>query len=144
MTEIRIQGEVPAPPQQVWDLYTDHCSWEDWAGVREVVLRQQGDPPPNGVGASRVMRSRGIAIEEEVIVFEPPRRMVYRLVAGAPIRNHQAEVLFSPSETGTRVEWHVRFDPLVPFTGPLVGLLLRRGLSAVLGRLAAYPFNRAA
>ena len=72
MHEIRIQGEVPAPPQRVWDLYTDHCGWEQWAGVKEVVLRQQGSPAPNGVGASRVLRSRGIAVEEEVIAFEPP------------------------------------------------------------------------
>jgi uncharacterized protein YndB with AHSA1/START domain len=142
--EIRIQGDVPAPPQVVWDLYTDHCGWQDWAGIREVVLRQQGDPPPNGVGASRVMRARGIAVEEEVIGFEPPRRLVYRLVGGVPIRNHRGEVLFSPSETGTHVEWIVRFDPLIPFTGALIARVLRRAIADVLRRLTEYQFDRAA
>ena len=144
MHEIRIQGEVPAPPQRVWDLYTDHCGWEKWAGVREVVLRQPGNPAPNGVGASRVLRSRGIAVEEEVIAFEPPRRMVYRLVAGAPIRNHQGEVRFSPSATGTLVEWTVRFDPLIPFTGALVSRVIRAFLRDILKRLAAFDFEGAA
>ncbi len=144
MHEIRIQGEVPAPPQRVWDLYTDHCGWEQWAGVKEVVLRQPGSPAPNGVGASRVLRSRGIAVEEEVIAFEPPRRMVYRLVAGAPIRNHQGEVRFSPSATGTRVDWTVRFDPLIPFTGALVARVIRSSLEDILKRLVAYDFGRAA
>jgi len=142
--EIRIQGEVPASPQAVWDVYTDHRSWEDWAGFREVVLRQQGEPAPNGVGATRVMRARGMAIEEEVIAFDPPKRMVYRLVAGAPVRNHQGEVLFTPSEIGTHVEWIVRFDPWIPFTGALVARLLRPALQDVLDRLAAYPFERPA
>lgn len=144
MHEIRIQGEVPAPPQRVWDLYTDHCGWEEWAGVHEVVLRQPGYPAPNGVGASRVVRSRGIAVEEEVIAFEPPRRMVYRLVAGAPIRNHQGEVQFSPCAAGTLVEWTVRFDPLIPFTGALLARVLRTALQDVLKRLAAYDFEPAA
>ena len=99
---------------------------------------------PLSVGASRVVRSRGIAIEEEVIAFEPPRRMVYRLVAGAPIRNHQGEVRFSPSATGTLVEWTVRFDPLIPFTGALVARVIRAGLQDFLKRLAAYDFERAA
>ncbi len=128
----------------MWDLYTDHCGWEQWAGVKEVVLHQPGSPAPNGVGASRVLRSRGIAVEEEVIAFEPPRRMVYRVVAGAPIRNHQGEVRFSPSATGTRVEWTVRFDPLIPFTGALVARVIRAGLQDILKRLAAYDFERAA
>ncbi len=141
MHEIRIQGEVPAPPQRVWDLYTDHTGWETWAGVDEVVLRQAGDPAPNGVGASRVLRARGIAVEEEVIAFEPPRRMVSRLVAGAPVRNHEGEVRFSPSATGTLVEWTMRFDPLIPFTGALVARVMRRVLRDILERLAAYDFE---
>lgn len=144
MPEIRIQGEVPAPPQVVWDLFTDHCSWEEWAGIREVVLRQQGEPAPNGVGASRVMRSRGIAVEEEVIAFEPPTRMVYRLVEGVPIRNHRGEVCFSPSPVGTHVEWTVRFDPLIPFTGWLFARLIRGAIEDVLKRLSEYGFERAA
>ena len=144
MQEIRIQGEVAASPQAVWDVYTDHRGWQDWAGVREVVLRQQGEPAPNGVGASRVLRARGMAIEEEVIAFDPPKRMVYRLVAGAPVRNHQGEVRLTPSQVGTHVEWVVRFDPLIPFTGGLLARVGRRVLQDVLDRLTAYEFDRAA
>ncbi len=144
MPEIRIQGEIPASPQVVWDVYTDHRGWQDWAGFREVVLRQQGEPAPNGVGATRVLRARGMAVEEEVIAFEPPERMVYRLVAGIPVRNHEGEVRFAPSEIGTHVEWVVRFDPLIPFTGALLARLLRGALQDILDRLAAYEFGRAA
>ena len=77
----------------------------EWAGVREVVLRQQGDPPPNGLGCIRVMRSRGIVIEEEITAFEPPKYLAYRLVGGIPVRNYEAEVRFDPSDSGTSILW---------------------------------------
>ena len=62
-------------------------------------------------------------------------------MAGAPIRNHQGEVRFSPSATGTLVEWTVRFDPLIPFTGALVSRVMRRVLRDILERLAAYDLE---
>ena len=134
--QIELTQSVAAPPEKVFAFYTDHVGWERWAGVREVVLRQTGDPPPNGLGAIRVIRARGRAIEEEITAFEPPRRMGYRLVAGAPVRDHAGEVRFEPDAAGTRVTWTVSFRPLVPGTGWLVRRMLERGLRDVLTALA--------
>jgi uncharacterized protein YndB with AHSA1/START domain len=134
--QIEVTQAIAAPPEKVFAFYTDHVGWERWAGVREVVLRQTGDPPPNGLGAIRVIRARGMAIEEEITAFEPPRRMGYRLVAGAPVRDHAGEVRFEPDAAGTRVTWTVRFRPLVPGTGWLVRRMLERGLRDVLTALA--------
>ena len=134
--QIELTQAIAAPPEKVFAFYTDHVGWERWAGVREVVLRQTGDPPPNGLGAIRVIRARGMAIEEEITAFEPPRRMGYRLVAGAPVRDHAGEVRFEPDGAGTRVTWTVRFRPLVPGTGWLVRRMLERGLRDVLTALA--------
>ncbi|HTO55832.1 MAG TPA: SRPBCC family protein [Myxococcota bacterium] len=134
--QIELTQHVPAAPDRVFALYTDHVGWERWAGVKEVVLRQKGDPPPNGLGAIRVIRARGMAIEEEVTAFDPPSRMAYRLVAGAPLRDHEGQVRFEPDGAGTRVTWNVRFRPLVPGTGWLLRAMLERGLRDVLARLA--------
>jgi uncharacterized protein YndB with AHSA1/START domain len=134
--QIEVTQAIAAPPDEVFAIYTDHVGWERWAGVKEVVLRQTGDPPPNGLGAIRVIRARGMAIEEEITAFEPPRRLGYRLVAGAPVRDHAGEVRFEPDAAGTRVTWTVRFRPLVPGTGWLVGRVLERGLRGVLAALA--------
>ena len=134
--QIELTQHVAAAPDRVFDFYTDHVGWERWAGVREVVLRQQGDPPPNGLGAIRVIRARGMAIEEEVTGFERPRRMSYRLVAGAPVRDHEGVVRFEPDGAGTRVTWSIRFRPLVPGTGWLLRRMLEGGLRDVLARLA--------
>ncbi len=134
--QIEITEFVSAAPEAVFERYVDHAGWVDWAGVKEVVLRQQGHPAPNGLGAIRVIRQAGMAIEEEVTGFDPPRRMTYRLVAGAPIRDHSGEVRFDPDGAGTRVTWKVSFRPLIPGTGWLIRALLERGLRDVLGRLS--------
>lgn len=136
--QIELTQHVAAPPARVFEVYTDHVGWTRWAGVKEVVLRQKGDPPPNGLGAIRVIRARGMAIEEEVTAFEPPTRMAYRLVAGVPVRDHAGEVRFEPDGSGTRVTWSVRFRPLVPGTGWLVKAMLERGLRDVLSHLAKH------
>jgi uncharacterized protein YndB with AHSA1/START domain len=143
MVEFEVQGRIPAPVETVWNVFTDHVGWQDWAGVKEVVLRQQGDPPPNGLGAIRVVRSKGIAVEEEITEFDPPKRMVYRLVAGAPVRDHRGEVRFEEIEDGdTRVIWTVRFRPRIPFTGGLLRRAIESTLRDVLLRLARHCMSR--
>jgi uncharacterized protein YndB with AHSA1/START domain len=136
--QIELTQHVGAPPARVFALYTDHAGWTKWAGVKEVVLRQIGDPPPNGLGAIRVIRARGMAVEEEVTAFDPPNRMNYRLVAGAPVRDHEGVVRFEPDGAGTRVTWRVTFRPLIPGTGWLLRIALERGLRDVLSALAAH------
>ncbi len=141
MQEFSLQGTVAAPPDSVWRVFTDHCRYTEWAGVQEVVLRQRGDPPPNGLGCIRVMRSRGIAIEEEITAFEPPKFLAYRLVGGLPVRNYEAEVRLDPCDSGTRILWSVHFEPWIQFTGRLLARVIQSGLQDILDRLARVPFD---
>ena len=131
-----IETTIAAPPASVWELLANHRGWADWAGVREVVLRQEGDPPPNGLGAIRVLRLRGLALEEEILGFDPPKRMSYRLSAGLPIRDHAGEIELEPAGDGTALRWTVRFRPSVPGTGWLLRAALERGVRDVCDRLA--------
>jgi uncharacterized protein YndB with AHSA1/START domain len=140
MPQIHLQGTIAAPRDAVWRVYTDHRGWTRWAGVKEVVLRQQGDPPPNGLGTIRVIRSGGIAIEEEITAFDPPKRMAYRLIGGLPVKNYEAEVRFDESESGTAISWDISFQPRIPFTGALLARVMKSGLQDVLDRLARYQF----
>ena len=140
MQAFELVARIPASAEQVFGVLTDHRGLADWSGAREVVLRQDGDPPPNGLGAIRVIRGAGLAIEEEVTAFDPPKRMSYRISAGLPIRDHQGEVQVTPLEDASEVRWKVCFRPLVPGTGPLLRYLLRRGLEGVLARLTRYAF----
>jgi len=138
MEQIELSQVIAAPPARVFEVYTDHVGWEKWAGVKEVVLRQKGEPPPNGLGAIRVIRAAGVAVEEEVTAFDPPRSMKYRVVAGVPIRDHEGTVRFAPEGSGTRVTWSIHFRPLVPGTGWLLRAVLTRQLRQLLERFAAH------
>ena len=142
MPEVRVQAEIAAPIEAVWSVYTDYTGWTEWAGVREVVLRRRGEPAPNGIGASCVLRARGVAIEEEIIGFEPPRRLRYRLVAGLPFRSYEGEVVLSELGENTRLSWQVRFEPRVIGTGGWMARLLRSELEQTLERLVTYPFEK--
>ncbi len=141
MQRIQLSRRIAAPPEPVWERFTDHARLAEWAGLKEVVLRQQGYPPPNGLGAIRVIRQAGLAVQEEITIFEPPRRMGYRLTAGAPIRQHRGEVTFERDGEATLVTWRVEFLPWLPGTGGLLRRLLERQLGAMLDRLAGLSFS---
>lgn len=142
MQEVEIVRRIEAPPQTVWDAYTDHASWTRWAGLGKVRLLREGEPAPNGVGCVREIRSGPISVQEEVLSFEPPKRMTYRVVRGGPpIRDHFGEVHFEEAGEGaTRVVWRCRFDSRIPGLGfalrPLFAKVFRdalRGLERHLG-----------
>jgi uncharacterized protein YndB with AHSA1/START domain len=140
MQDIEIELEIPAPPHQVWAVLSDHSRMADWAGLREVVLRHPGDPPPDGLGAIRVVRARGLSVEEEVTRFEPPRRLEYRIVAGLPVRSYRGEVELAEAGGRTRLRWSVRFEPRIPGTGWILRRVLTGTLRAMLEGLEHYPF----
>jgi uncharacterized protein YndB with AHSA1/START domain len=141
MPEVRVQAEIAAPIHVVWSVYTDYTGWTEWSGIREVVLRRRGEPTPNGIGASCVLRARGVAVEEEIVGFEPPRLLRYRIVAGLPFRSHEAEVMLSELGENTRLSWQVRFEPRVIGTGAWLARLVRKELEQILERLVTYPFE---
>ncbi len=120
MQHIEIRAEIPAPPEAVFALLEDHSGYARWAGVKEAVLRHPGDPPPNGLGAIRVLRSAGLAIQEEIIAYDPPRRLEYVLTAGLPVREYRGEIETRARGAGTELVWKVCFRPLVPGTGWLL------------------------
>ena len=130
--EIEIERKFCAPPQEVWDVYTDHAGWSAWAGFQKSWLEVAGSPDRNGAGAVRGFSSGGVRVFEEVIEFEPPKRMTYRVVRGAgPMKDHLGEVVFEPDGAGTRVIWRCRVDSKVPGLGPLMRFFV------------TWPFRRA-
>jgi uncharacterized protein YndB with AHSA1/START domain len=136
---VEVERIVPEPPQAAWDRYTDFVSWTDWARLGRVSLAKQGNPAPNGVGCVRVFRlPLGVGnVHEEVLTFEPPSRMTYRILRGGfPVKDHLGEVIFEPHERGTRVVWRCRFDAKVPFTGAAIERVIERVFRRTLSRFA--------
>jgi len=134
---VEVLQHIAAPPQTVWERYTDHVSWTDWAGLGRVRLERTGVPAPNGVGCVREISSFGVKVYEEVLSFDPPRRMTYRIGRGGlPIRDHEGEVVFEPSGGGTLVTWRCRFNSRVPGLGGLFRAFVARLFRNALHNLA--------
>lgn len=141
MQHVEVVKVIDAPRQAVWRRYTDHVSWTQWAGLGKVRLAREGVPPPNGVGCVRVIRNAGIEVHEEVLSFDAPRRMTYRVVKGGiPIENHLGEVDFDLQGSATRITWRCRFDSRIPGLGGvfrwLISRLFRRALDGLERALA--------
>jgi uncharacterized protein YndB with AHSA1/START domain len=121
-----------APPQTVFDVLTDHREYAEYTPLRRVELEREGDPPPNGVGAIRVLHAVGPPLREEVVTYEPPTRFAYRLLSGAPVRDHVGTVTLQPDGDGTRVVYALDTTPKVPLAGGAVMAVVRLSIRRLL------------
>lgn len=136
MQHVEVTRVIEAPIENVWNRYTDHVSWTEWAGMGTATLDRAGDPRPNGTGCVRVISNLGVKVYEEVLSYDAPTRMTYRVVRGGiPIRDHLGEVTFEPQDDGTRITWRCRFESKVPGLGGffrwLVTTLFTRALAGL-------------
>ena len=127
MKHVEVRQVIEAPVPTVWERYTDHVSWTEWAGLGTVRLERPGVPPPNGVGSVRAISNLGVTVFEEVMTFDAPQRMTYRVVKGGiPIKDHLGEVTFEPHARGTLVTWRCQFNSRVPGLAGAFRLLIGR------------------
>ncbi len=141
MYEVEVRRRFSATPQEVWDVYTDHAGWSAWARIAPSKLIREGAPDRNGTGAVRRLGPGPAAADEEVIDFEPPKRMTYTVIRGLlPIRNHLGEVTFEPDGDGTLVVWRCRFESTLPLVGGLIQKVVTGIFRAALEGLARHRF----
>jgi hypothetical protein len=99
------------------------------------MLRREGHPAPNGVGAERVMRGPKTKLREQVLGWEPGRSLDYRLLEGAPISCHQGRVELKPVTDGTDLTWSIRYRARIPGTSGIVERAMDKLLGDALPRL---------
>jgi len=128
---------IDASVDKVWHLLGDHRGMPGWFPVDNVALEHEGVPAPNGVGAERVMRGARLNLREQVIGWDEPRVLRYRLLDGAPIVCHQGRVELRPARGGTDVTWSIRYRPKIPGTAGLVRRAMQKLLDDALPRLKA-------
>jgi uncharacterized protein YndB with AHSA1/START domain len=136
--------EVAAPPEVVFDVLTDHRRYAEITPLRKSVLEREGEPAPNGVGAIRRLSSLGPPLREETIVYEPPSRFSYRLLSGAPLRDHVGTVELTPQGSGTKVTYAVRTQPTLPVVGGAAVAVARFGVKQLIDGIVAEAERRAA
>jgi len=126
---------ILAPPDKVWELVADHRGMPAWFGLDSCELQREGVPAPNGVGAERKMRGPGLNVREQVTGWEPPRRLRYRLLEGAPISCHQGSVEIAAVPGGSEVTWRIRYRAKIPGTAAVVRRAMEKMLDKALPQL---------
>lgn len=129
-----VSHHVCAAPATVWNVVSDHTGMPRWTPFRRAVLERNGKPHPNGVGAVRSLYLLGPPTREEVVEFEPPHRLRYRLLSGLPFRDYVGEVTVEPEGTGSRLSTNLRFRTRIPgtqFFGPIAIRLVTRAAARV-------------
>jgi uncharacterized protein YndB with AHSA1/START domain len=125
-----------APIEVVWARVADITTWSEWGQWDETTRTSDGAPDVDGVGARRRFRRGRRVHEEEVVAFEPPRRLAYEVREGLPVRDYHAEVTLEPVGGGTRIRWESAFDGANPIGGAVVHQVLKRFMPETARRLA--------
>jgi uncharacterized protein YndB with AHSA1/START domain len=138
--EFTLTRTTTAPIETVFDSLTDHRGIADyvWA-VRRSTLDREGVPAPNGVGAVRRIEAVGPTIVEEIIDYQRPTRYAYKMLSGAPVRDHVGTVELREAGAGTEVSWHLRSTPKIAGLDWLLSPVLKR----VIGELLKGAVNAA-
>lgn len=143
MASFRIEREIAAPPQTVFDLLVDHRGYAEITPVRRSELEREGEPAPNGVGAIRKLSAVGPPLREEVLTYEPPSRFSYKLLSGLPVRDHVGTVELTPDGEGTKMTYAVRTMPTVPVVGAAVVAAVKLGVKQLIDGVSAEAERRA-
>ena len=141
MQKVEVTRTFSATPDQVWNVYTDHAGWKSWAGMTHSSLDVEGKAHKNGTGAVRCLGTYGVNAHEEILDFDPPKRMTYQIVKGGlGMKNHLGEVLFEPAGDRTKITWRCRFDSKVPgFSRIMRGIVTRVFHDTLEGLAMTYP-----
>jgi uncharacterized protein YndB with AHSA1/START domain len=144
MASFTYERQVAAPPETVFAVLTEHHLYAQITPMRKSVLEREGEPAPNGVGAIRALTAVGPPLREEVIAYEPFTRFSYKLLSGAPARDHVGTVELTPQDGGTRVVYAVRTTPTLPLAGGAVVAVVKRAIKQLLNGIVKESERRAA
>ncbi len=124
---VEAQSHTTATPDALWQLLADADGYSAWGPWSESRYETEGGAA--GVGAIRRLRTGRLTLVERIEELDSPRRMVYTVLKGIPVRNYRAEVILTPTTGGTDIRWFADWDRT------LGGRFAHRGLSAAYRRI---------
>lgn len=137
MASFTLTSRINAPIDVVFDVLTDHRGYTHFTPLRKVKLEQEGDPAPDGVGAIRALHAIGPPIREQVTEYVKPTRFAYRMLSGAPVRDHVGVVELSDDGGATNMVYRVDTFPKVPkILAPGVVAFIRLVIGQIAGGVA--------
>jgi len=137
--DIEARSTSAAAPDTVFEVIAATEQWPNWAIQDEATLEHEGAENRQGVGAIRRFRTGKYVLRERVVEYQPPRRFVYELLSGMPVKGYRGEVTLEPTaDGGTAIRWHSTFRPKIPGTGSMIRGRLAAIIQGTIDRLAAH------
>ena len=134
--KVEATARSSASPGKVWALIGDTSTYPEWGTWDATEIEREGTPPPEGVGAIRVLTTGKYVVREEITAYEPPRLHGYHLIDGLPMKNYDATVELTPDADGTVIRWRSEFDSKIPGLGGLIRKRMQALFDDVTQRLA--------
>ena len=138
MLYARAKITIHAPAEKVWAIVTDYPGYARFPGITAAHVRKPGLDHPAGVGAIREVTAGPARFAEEILEFEPSRRLAYRIIESRPLRIEHELGWMQLTARGdqTELEWETRGKVGLPLVGALLdypmSLILRRSFERVL------------
>jgi len=88
-------------------------------------LEQVGNPPPNGVGAIRVVALWPMRVRELVTTVEAPVQLSYKLLTGVPVRDYVGKTVLTEVGSDTDIVWTVSFTSRITGMRFAIGRIVR-------------------
>lgn len=134
MQTIIVQRVIPASPEKVFDVLSDHANYKSFPGVKDSYLTSEGKPHQNGVGAVRHIVTPGIWFDEQITHFDRPKRFDYRIIrSNVPLEHQGGSVRLEAVGTGTKVTWTTVMRVKLPLVGGLLTKLAAGKLGQAFG-----------
>lgn len=131
---------LPASPKAVWPYLSDPALMSLWSEAAVKRLATGDSDAPWSVGTLRQITIRSFnrskAFEEVIEEAEPGSRLVYRVIAGLPVRRHVGEITLKASGKGTQLRWTVDMEFPLPGMAEGARFILVPQLRASLRKLA--------
>jgi uncharacterized protein YndB with AHSA1/START domain len=132
MEMIDVGAHVNAPIERVWEFLSDQEGYTFAKVVTRARLLQEGHNEKDGVGAVVKVRALGFPVTWNIVGYEPPNRLEYRITRVLlPMRHEIGAVEFKARDSGTDVRWTSRFDVPVPLISRPLGSIIRRVFSYI-------------
>jgi uncharacterized protein YndB with AHSA1/START domain len=133
---VEAEGTTRAGPEVVWSLVSNANTYKEWGPWNDGGYRPPSAGPSRKGSIQWFRYGRRTTSVEEILEVEEPRRVIYTVVSGLPVKNYRAEVTLTPSPLGgVSIRWAATWDNTL--LGKVVRRSLRKIYPEVVGTLVA-------
>jgi uncharacterized protein YndB with AHSA1/START domain len=137
MQTARMQITFDVPIERVWEVLIDYPGYARFPGIDAARVLEPGREHPAGVGARREVSVAGTTFVEEIVEFEPPRVLAYRIVSSRPIKivHEIGRTRLTARGNQTDLDWETTGTVGIPVIGGLLAYPMRFGIERTFNRI---------